>query len=127
MPKMRAQPKKRPGQYRVNLKRSKIKKAHAHVRMACALCVRPFKMSLSQLTAQPEGAVISSDVPAQPSQPSATACSRVRGQYPDALHHLQRLSGAAVSWQKWDLCWQKWCVNEGIFALFFLCSVFMCC
>jgi hypothetical protein len=104
---MRARPKKRPGQYRPNLKRSKIKKAHVHVRMACALCVRPFKMSLSQLTEQPEGGVISSEVPAQPCQPSATARSLVHGQYPDALQHSQRLSGAAVSWQKWDLCWAK--------------------
>jgi hypothetical protein len=97
-----AKPRQRNGHYRPNLKRSKATRAHVHVRMKCALCVHPFKMSLLELSAQSTDAV-------QPVTVDHGSSMRVT-QVSRPLHKKEPSSfsdTSVTSWKRWDLCWAK--------------------
>ena len=78
--------------------------AHASVRLTCALCVRPFKMSHLQLAAPPPDSINHAVAPAARFDAAETAIyGRQRGSHCEAAEPC----APATSWARWDLCWAK--------------------
>ena len=102
-----AKPKKKRSHHRPNKNRSKAMRAKAHVRMKCALCVRPFKMSLLELSAQPSSAVprVSTAV-GLPVEGGGRQVARPPEAQAASVHSSCAYNSAA-SWNRWDLCWAK--------------------
>lgn len=91
---MRARPNKKRKHYRPNLKRSKSVKAHVNVRLTCALCVRPFKMSHLQLAA------------VQFAGSEGIMCSQ-NTITPRQAEELLPCCHGPSAWKLWDVCWAK--------------------
>jgi hypothetical protein len=97
-----AKPKKKRSHYRPNLKRSKSTRAHVHVRMKCALCMRSFKMSLLELASQPGDAVQRASI-----EGSSSACVQPVDLRPQAQDMLSCSDSPVTPWKQWDLCWAQ--------------------
>jgi hypothetical protein len=119
---IRARPQKKRNIYRRNLKRSKVRQAHASVRLTCALCVRPFKMSHLQL-AEPPSDVNPAEAPAARHDAAETA---IHGRQPGGRCEVAEHRTVATSWAQWDLCWAK-VVRQNILAFFNYWPILSCC
>jgi hypothetical protein len=104
-----AKPKKKRSHHRPNKNRSKAMRAKAHVRMKCALCVRPFKMSLLELSAQPiSGIPLVSTPVGLPAEGGGRQVVVARHPVAQAAsEHSSCAYNSAASVKRWDLCWAK--------------------